>query len=352
MHGTDIAEFLKTRAPFLAIEPICQPGDAISWRDTISPLTKWCPACLSTDEVPYIRSAWSFELVTVCELHRTDLETTCACGHKVPLFSSSAEAIPSCSHCHRPLSEVPTRDHSCKPESLLIAAEIGRVVGWLSGIRPPVNGSLALRCVITAIDPSDSLPFSQIAKQLQVNKSNISTWKTTATRPSFSSIAKMCFGGGVDLLAALQGKSERGIQAHIRTRPKNLRYRPAHRNSIIRRIQESAKANELASINELARAAKIDVGTLTKWFPTITTGIQERRRMALSKIRETKWKEFTILVERKIQECMRCGIPLTQYNFKKAMGDNRWHFRAAYRAYVKQRLSAHPGSLDGDLSNQ
>lgn len=65
--------------------------------DRRRPGLQYCPACLATDEAPYLRRTWRLAFATTCTMHAVELEERCpACAAVLQPHRS-----PSLQHCYR-----------------------------------------------------------------------------------------------------------------------------------------------------------------------------------------------------------------------------------------------------------
>lgn len=76
----------------------------------IEPVCRYCPQCLASDTVPYIRRLWRLSYITVCHVHRTALHEACPhCSAPVSQRSRVTTAIKvqlrQCHRCHENLSD-------------------------------------------------------------------------------------------------------------------------------------------------------------------------------------------------------------------------------------------------------
>lgn len=80
------------------------------------PIIRYCPECLRTDEIPYIRKAWRLSYYYVCTDHRQVLREVCPrCGKRISLSGtgqyiwgqgSRGLTLRECQHCGEDLCQV------------------------------------------------------------------------------------------------------------------------------------------------------------------------------------------------------------------------------------------------------
>lgn len=115
-------------------------ADRKGWISSIR-TTRYCPVCLSTDEVPYTRSAWRFHCAPVCPLHKVVLQKGCwKCGYSLPLLTFNYRAV--CAKCNCNLANstniVRLQDYQnvCNLISYLIQVLSGTQRPWQGVLKP------------------------------------------------------------------------------------------------------------------------------------------------------------------------------------------------------------------------
>lgn len=79
--------------------------------------TQFCPSCLQTDRIPYLRLNWRLSFITVCTVHRVELLDCCPhCQASIEIHKLERGALKFCAHCRWDISDVvPAR---CEDELL------------------------------------------------------------------------------------------------------------------------------------------------------------------------------------------------------------------------------------------
>lgn len=68
------------------------------------PAYQYCPSCLQSDQVPYLRALWRFELWTICPIHLVRMRDSCqSCGAPIRTKAARSSSIAldglECSRC-------------------------------------------------------------------------------------------------------------------------------------------------------------------------------------------------------------------------------------------------------------
>lgn len=129
------------------------------WFDAFSgkPILQWCPVCLGSGEVPFLRLLWRFRTKILCEEHGVLLRCAChVCGAGMSLFSSRRRRLDHCNSCGANLAAAQALTVTARLNDeiggfqrrafAIVANEdaaLGKLSEWLttpSGMRGPIWG--------------------------------------------------------------------------------------------------------------------------------------------------------------------------------------------------------------------
>lgn len=97
-------------------ETICLSTDIFGQR----PIYRYCPDCLSEDQIPHIRKTWRLAWTYICAKHQRLMEEKCPHCHtymdldQAIVKAKESASISNCQTCGQDLTSCPTRDDGAK----------------------------------------------------------------------------------------------------------------------------------------------------------------------------------------------------------------------------------------------
>jgi len=259
----------------LALLTLLVGANALSQRDLLQPVRKWCPLCYDGwrrhDAIVYEPLLWSINGVTVCPEHGQLLEKCCPyCSSSLPwLIWHSRPGY--CSSCGRWLGRAVGKSQ-VEEKDMYIAETVGGFLArmpQLSLVIPRDRVIQSLRNLIAATTGGNIAAFS---RRLGLPKTTLWELVQGYFPPSLPFLLQLCYQFRLSLLQILSG-----IEQHItpdasllsqeQTRKRDL-HRPLDREKVQQDLEDilADQQSMPLSMREVARKLGYPVRTIKEYF--------------------------------------------------------------------------------------
>lgn len=269
---------------------------ACSTTRLIENCARWCPLCIQSDRIPYLRSYWGFAQVNTCAIHGVSLHIACAsCNHAIPIFNPRAKKL-ECSRCGSPLTVGGPKSHN------QLGAEHATIVRRFVGefnYGSPLSAEALCTAFSRLAANRPSIPASQA---LGVAKSSWSGWKNKRHSLSAAVFIDVCLRQNVDIVDLVHGRkvypSPAESSACLGTwlRGKQRKSPQVHSaDQLQRRVTTFLSRSPALSVLEIATILKVATRELYRLAPRQCHEITRKKRL------ENRAKRQEIVEARKRQ---------------------------------------------------
>jgi hypothetical protein len=282
----------------------------------LEPRRRWCPVCLAGFPEPYEPLLWQIAPLTICQIHRTLLETACpdpGCGAE--RWALAAAATVGFCACGAPLAQALPREASFEGPELewhvWVGRELGALVAALASLDGPVSGGHLGPAVDLAV--SRTAPtYTAFARAVGVSLSTVSVWKDGHRQIPIELALRVCRVAGFRLADFLLGDLEALRSAPV---PEAAWLPPRHRPYVRRDIgpalaelREAATDGPPSSVDAIARRHGMDGSYLRRHAPDLCRSASARWKELRDAEHAARIERYAASVVRAVDEIHAEGV--------------------------------------------